>query len=145
MNEKQALRIWVNGPFISRKTAISWPGTGMTKERHQKWLQTLEESLRNNKEFNDWLKQALEQGKRLRLKASIFGVAQRIQLLDIHDALSQIIDEMTNFLFPREKGKSIPQVKDRHFWKVEGEKFISFEKKVEIEIEELEKNRVKQT
>lgn len=133
------MRICVNSPFISRKTAIYWPDAKMTKKRHQKWIQALEESLRNNREFSDWLEQALEQGKRLRLKASIFGISQRIRLLDIHDALSQIIDEMTDSLFPREKEKASPQVQDRHFWKVEGEKLISPEEKVEIEIEELVK------
>ena len=87
----------------------------------------------------DWLKQALEDGRKLKLKLSVFRIAQRIKLLDIHDALSQIIDEITEYLFPRERGKPTPQTKDRHFWKVEAEKFISAEEKVQIEIEELKK------
>ena len=135
------MRILVNSPFISRKTAIVWKAAGMTKNRHTTWIEALQGSLRKNKEYSSWLKQALEQRKRLRLKASIFGVPQRIRLLDIHDVLSQIIDEMTDSLFPREKEKASPQVEDRHFWKVEGEKFISPEERVEIEIEELEKEK----
>ena len=47
----------------------------------------------------DWLKQALEDGRKLKLKLSVFRIAQRIKLLDIHDALSQIIDEITEYLF----------------------------------------------
>lgn len=100
-------------------------------------------SLRKNKEYSGWLKQALEEGKKLKLKVSVFGIPQRIKQLDIHDALSQIVDEITDCLFPKEKGQPIPQTKDRHFWKVEAEKFTRSEEKVEIEIQELKEERVK--
>jgi len=132
------MRICVNSPFISRKTAIRWEAAGMTKERHKTWIHALKQSLRDNRGYSDWLKQALEEGRRLRLKVSIFGIPQRIKQLDIHDALSQIINEMTDCLFPRTEGKAIPQTEDRHFWKVEAEKFIISEERVEIEIEEKE-------
>lgn len=130
------MKIWINRPFISRKTAISWPSAGMTKERHETWIKALERSLIRNEEYG-WLKQALEEGRRLKLKASVFGIPGRIRQLDIHNALSQIVDEMTDCLFPREKGQPIPQTKDRHFWKAEAEKFVSSEERVEIEIGEL--------
>ena len=133
------MKIWVNSPLVSRKTAISWPVAGMTKERHERWIEALERSLKKDKECHGWLRQALEKGRKLTLKASVFGVAQRIKQLDIHDALSQIVDEVTGCLFPKEKGKPSPQTKDRHFWRVEAEKFVSPEEKVEIEIEGLEK------
>ena len=94
------MRICVNSPFISRKTAIRWEAAGMTKERHKTWIHALKQSLRDNRGYSDWLKQALEEGRRLRLKVSIFGIPQRIKQLDIHDALSQIINEMTDCLFP---------------------------------------------
>ena len=131
------MKIGINHPFISRKTAISWPAAGMTKEKHKIWIQALQRSLRKNKECSGWLKQVLKEGRKLKLKVSIFGIPQRIKQLDIHDALSQIIDETTDCLFPIEKGKSISQTEDRHFWKVEAEKFINPEEKVKIEIEEL--------
>lgn len=133
------MRILVNSPFISRKTAIVWKAAGMTKKRHTTWIEALQGSLRKNREYSGWLKQALEEGRKLKLKLSIFGIPQRIKQLDIHDALSQIIDEITEYLFPKERGKPTPQTKDRHFWKVEAEKFISSGEKVEIEIEELKK------
>jgi len=138
MRRPKILRIWVDSPFISRKTAISWPSAGMTKERHETWIKALQGSLRRNEEYG-WLKQVLEEGRKLKSKVSVFGIPQRIKQLDIHDALSQIIDEITDCLFPKEKGKPTPQTKDRHFWRVEAEKFVSPEEKVEIEIEELEK------
>ncbi len=46
------------------------------------------------------------------------------------------MDEITECLFPKEKGKPTPQVQDRHFWKIEGEKFVSSEERVEVEIEQ---------
>ncbi len=110
----------------------------MTNERHKVWFQTLQRSLEKNKECSDWLKQALKTGRKLKLKASIFGIPQRIKLLDIHDALSQIVDEITECMFPKESGKTRPQVEDRHFRRVEGEKFVSDQEKVQVEIEELE-------
>ena len=61
--------------------------------------------------------------------------------LDIHDALPQIIAEMTDCLFPRTEGKAIPQTEDRYFQKVEAEKFIISEERVEIEIEEKEEGK----
>ncbi len=133
----ELMSIRVESPFISRKTAVSWKVAGMTKERHKVWLQALQRSLEKNTECSGWLKQALETGRKLNLKASIFGIPQRIKLLDIHDALSQIVDEITECVFPKEKGKSRPQVENRHFWRVEGEKFVSDEEKVQVEIEEL--------
>ena len=134
---KSGFTILIYSPFISRKTAISWKAAGMTKERHKAWLQALEKSLEKNKECSGWLKQALEADRKLKLKASVFGIPQKIKQLDIHDALSQITDEITNYLFPRQKGKATPQTEDRHFWRVEGEKFLSDEEKVQVEIEEL--------
>ena len=133
------MRIWVNSPFISRKTAICWPVAGMTRERHQNWIHALEESVRDNRGYGDWLKQALEEGRRLRLTVSIFGIPQRIKQLDVHDALSQIIDETTDCLFPREKGRTSPQTQDRHFWKVGAQKFVDRPERVEIEVEELKR------
>ena len=131
------MRILVNSPFISRKTAIVWKAAGMTKKRHTTWIEALQGSLRKNKEYSSWLKQVLEEDRKLKLKLSTFGTSQRIKQLDIHDALSQIIDEITEYLFPKKRGKPIPQTKDRHFWKVEAEKFTRSEEKVEIEIQEL--------
>lgn len=133
------MRICVNSPLISRKTAIAWEAAGMTEERYKTWIQALQRSLRKNKEYSSWIKQALEEGRKLKLKVLVFRIPQRIKQLDIHDALSQIIDEITEYLFPKERGKPTPQTKDRHFWKVEAEKFISSGEKVEIEIEELKK------
>ncbi len=131
------MSIRINGPFISRKTAVSWNVAGMTKEGHKVWFQALQRSLEKNKECSDWLKHALKTGRKLKLKASIFGIPQRIRLLDIHDATAQIVDEVTECLFPKEEGKPTPQVEDRHFWRVEGEKFVRDKEKVEVEIEEL--------
>ena len=130
------MSIRVESPFISRKTAVSWDAAGMTKRRYQIWLRALRKSLRATREY-EWLGQSLREGKRLELRASIFGIPQRIRLLDIHDALSQMIDEITECVFPKENGKTRPQVEDRHFWRVEGEKFVSDEEKIQIEIEEL--------
>ena len=107
----------------------------MSKKKHEDWLQRLEASLQHNRKFSHWLRIALEEGKRVKLKAWIYGIPQRIKLLDIHDATAQIVDEVTECLFPKEKGKPTPQVEDRHFWRVEGEKFVSDEEKVEVEIE----------
>ncbi len=135
-NEKPK-RINVQGPFISRKTAIDWPQGGTTKERYEAWLHNLKDSLEENTDFSDWLRKALKEGGRLELKARIYGIPQRIKLLDIHDATAQIIDEVTECLFPKEKGKPTPQVQDRHFWKIEGEKFISSEERTEVEIEQF--------
>ena len=92
------MRIQVNSPFISDKTAINWPTAGMEKGRDKPRLDALGKSLGRNKDC-DWLKQALEDGRKLKLKLSVFRIAQRIKLLDIHDALSQIIDEITEYLF----------------------------------------------
>jgi len=131
------MSIRINGPFISRKIAVDWPEYGLSKKKHEDWLHRLETSLQHNEEFSHWLKNALQEGKRLKLKAWIYGIPQRIKLLDIHDATAQIVDEVTECLFPKEKGKPTPQVQDRHFWKIEGEKFLSDEEKVQIEIEEL--------
>jgi len=135
-NEKPK-RINVTGPFISRKTAIDWPQGGTTKERYETWLRNLRGSLQENRGFSDWLREKLEKAKKLKLKVRIHGIPQRIKLLDIHDATAQIIDEITECLFPREEGKPTPQVQDRHFWKIEGEKFISSEERVEVEIEQF--------
>ena len=133
----ELMSIQINGPFISRKTAVSWKAAGMTKRRYQIWLKALRKSLRATRGY-EWLGQSLREGKRLELRASIFGIPQRIKLLDIHDALSQIVDEITECVFPKEKEKTRPQVEDRHFWRVEGEKFVTDqEEKVEVEIEEL--------
>lgn len=87
-------------------------------------------SLQRNKGFNDCLKNALQEGKRLKLKAWIYGIPQRIKLLDIHDATAQIIDEITECLFPREEGKPTPQIQDRHFCNIEGKKSVSYKEKV---------------
>jgi len=131
------LKLEINGPFISRKTGINWEQSGMTKERYESWTKTLENVVEQNKKEFNWLKDSLEQAKKLYFKLSIFGIPQRIKQLDIHDALAQIIDEITNRLFPRENGKSTPQTEDRHFWKVEAEKYISDKERVEIEINEI--------
>ena len=131
------MSIRINGPFISRKIAVDWPKYGLSKKKHEDWLQRLETSLQHNKKFSHWLKIALQKGKRIKLKSHIYGIARRIKLLDIHDATAQIVDEITECLFPKEKGKPTPQVEDRHFWRVEGEKSVSDEEKVEVEIEEL--------
>jgi hypothetical protein len=133
------MKICVNSPFISRKTAIRWEAAGMTRRRHEDWILALKESLERNKQYRGRLKAALKKGNRLKLKVLIFGIPQRIKQLDIHDALSQIIDEVTNCLFPREKGHPTPQTEDRHFWKVEAEKFTDREEGVEIEVEQLSK------
>lgn len=105
------MRMRVDGPFISRKTAVEWPEYGMSKKKHENWLREL--------------------------KARIHGIPQRIRLLDIHDATAQMVDEITECLFPREEGKPTPQVQDRHFWKIGGEKFISSEERIEMEIEQF--------
>ena len=131
----ELMSIRVDGPFISRKIAVDWPKYGLSKKKHEDWLQRLETSLQHNRKFSHWLKIALQEGKRVKLKAWIYGIAGRIKLLDIHDATAQIVDEVTECLFPKEKGKPTPQVEDRHFWRVEGEKFVSDEEKVEVEIE----------
>jgi len=136
--EIKVVKTTIKGPFISRKIAVNWPEYGISKNKHEDWLQRLETSLHHNKKFSHWLKNTLQEGRRLKLKARIYGISQRIRLLDIHDATAQIVDEITECLFPREGGKPIPQVQDRHFWKIEGEKFISSEERVEIEIEEKE-------
>jgi len=131
------MRLRINGPFISRKTAVEWPEYGMSKKQHAGWLRRLKASLQHNKEFRDWLRKALKEGEKLKLKARIYGIPQRIKLLDIHDATAQVVDEITECLFPKEKGKPTPQVQDRHFWKVEGEKFESDEERVEVEVDEF--------
>lgn len=136
LQDAKIMRMRVDGPFISRKTAVEWPEYGMSKKKHENWLRELKASLQRNKESNDWLKNALQEGRRLKLKVRIYGMPQRIRLLDIHDATAQIIDEITECLFPKEEGKPTPQVQDRHFWKIEGEKFISSEERVEVEVEE---------
>lgn len=138
------MRMCVNSPFISRKTTISWAAAGMTEKKHQNWIHALEQSLQDNRGYRDWLRQALIEGTRFEVRASIFGIPQRVKQLNIHDALSQIIDEITEYLFPKERGRSTRQTKDRHFWKVEAEKFTRSEEKVEIEIQELKEERVKQ-
>ena len=135
--EIKVVRTTIKGPFISRKIAVDWPEYGLSKKKHEDWLQRFETSLQHNKKFSHWLKSALQEGKRLKLKARIYGISQRIKLLDIHDATAQIIDEITECLFPKEKGGPTPQVQDRHFWKIEGEKFISSEERVEVEIEQF--------
>lgn len=132
------MKVLINQPFISRKTGLEWKQAGMTKERYKHWVETLTNILKRDKKKLRWLQLALIEGKKIKLKLSIFGVSRRIRQLDIHDALAQIIDEVTDCVFPREKGKPIPQTEDRHFWKVEAEKFISDKERVEIEIEELE-------
>ena len=135
--ETKVVKTTIKGPFISRKIAVDWPEYGISKNKHEDWLQKLETSLQQNKKFSHWLKNALQEGKKLKLKARIHGISQRIKLLDIHDATAQIVDEITECLFPREKGKPTPQVQDRHFWKIEGEKFISSEERTEVEIEQF--------
>ncbi|GAI08154.1 unnamed protein product, partial [marine sediment metagenome] len=135
--EIKLVKTMIRGPFISRKIAVDWPKYGISKKKHEDWLQRLETSLQHNKKFSYWLENALQKGKRLELKAWIYGISQRIKLLDIHDATAQIIDEVTECLFPREEGKPTPQVQDRHFWKIEGQKFISSEERVEVEIEQF--------
>ena len=131
------MSIRINGPFISRKIAVDWPEYGLSKKKHEDWLQRLETSLQHNEKFSHWLKDALQQGKKIKLEAWIYGIPRRIKLLDIHDATAQIVDEVTECLFPKEKGKPTPQVEDRHFWRVEGEKFVRDKEKVQVEIEEL--------
>jgi len=135
--ETKVVKTTIRGPFISRKIAVNWPKCGLSKNKHEDWLQRLETSLQHNREFSHWLKNALQEGKKLKLKACIHGIPPRIKLLDIHDATAQIIDEVTECLFPREKGKPTPQVQDRHFWKIEGEKFIKSEESVEVEIKQF--------
>jgi len=134
------MKVLINHPFISRKTGLEWKQAGMTKERYKHWVEALTNILKRDKEKLKWLQLALIEDKKIKFKLSIFGVPRRIRQLDIHDALAQIVDEVTDCvsLFPREKGKPIPQTEDRHFWKVEAEKFISEKERVEIEIEELE-------
>ena len=129
------MSIRIEGPFTSRKIAVDWPEYGLSKKKHEDWLQRLETSLQHNEKFSHWLKNALQKGKRIKLEAWIYGIPRRIKLLDIYDATAQIVDEVTECLFSKEKGKSIPQVEDRHFWRVEGEKFVSVEEKVQVEIE----------
>ena len=131
------MKLEINGPFISRKTGINWEQGGMTKERYKSWSKTLENAVEKHKKEFNWLKDSLKQGKKLYFKLSIWGKPQRIKQLDIHDALAQIIDEITNCLFPKENGKPTPQTEDRHFWKVEAEKYISDKERVKIEINEM--------
>lgn len=109
----------------------------MTRARHEVWIHALKGCLEENAEFTHRLKEALKKRQKMRLRVLIFGIPQRIKQLDVHDALSQIIDEITDCLFPRERGRPSPQTKDQHFWRAEGEKLTGGDERVEIEVQQL--------
>jgi hypothetical protein len=129
------MRIVVPERFVSKKTAISWAEAGMRQDKDAAWLSALNAAVIPHSAD---LRGMFENGSRLRLRATIYGDPQMIKPLDIHDALAQIVNQLTDILFPREKGKPKPQTQDRHFWKVEGEKVVDELPRVVLEIDSLE-------
>jgi hypothetical protein len=128
------MKFTVNCQFASKKTAISWSKAGMQKGSNKPWLEQLSDTiLTEAKAMSDLFLSK----KKLKAIIVIYGQARRIKPLDIHDAAAQIIDEIADILFPRAKGRPIPQTQDRHIWRIEGEKVESVEEKVEIEIGEM--------
>jgi len=128
------MRIVVRTMFVSRKTAIEWRGAGMRKGADAGWRAALRAAV---EPFRESLVPSCEDNPRLKIDARIHGPARRIGPLDIHDALAQIVDQFTDILFPRQRGKPIPQTADRHFWRVEAEKIVDSEPRVELEVGEL--------
>jgi len=128
------MKIVVNLPFASRKTAHDWLDAGMRKESANDWLRELGRAIQPHK---DHLSKLIKDGIKIKVHAAIYGKPNQIKQLDIHDALAQIADQVTDVLFPRQKGKTTPQTEDRHFWQVYAEKIIAEKPKVEIEVEEL--------
>jgi hypothetical protein len=129
------MEILIKHPFISKKTGHNWTGTNMTTERYTEFEQKLKGAIKNG-HLNE-IKSFLDDKKRLSIEVRIYGKANRIKLLDIHDAVVQIINKITDMAFPRELHKPSPQTKDRHFWRITGEKFIDNNERTWIGITEL--------
>lgn len=79
--ETKVVKTTIWGAFISRKIAVDWPEYGLSKKKHEDWLQRLGTSLEHNKRFSHWLENALQEGKRLKLKAWIYGIPRRVNSL----------------------------------------------------------------
>ena len=129
------MKIIVNCRFVSRKTQINY--MGMTKGSDNIWLDELAKAVQPYKKD---LVALLKKKKRLSAEVKIYSRARSIKLLDAHSALEQVLDQVTDILFPRAKGKTIPQTEDRHFWHVEAEKIEvkeNTDEKVEIVVKEM--------
>lgn len=128
------MRIVVRTVFVSRKTAIAWPGAGMRKGADADWLAALRTEV---EPFRESLVRNFKGDARLKMVVRIHGPSERIGPLDIHDALAQIVDQFTDILFPRQRGRPIPQTADRYFWSVRAEKIVDDDHRVELEIGKL--------
>ena len=71
----------------------------------------------------------------LRLTATIFGDRPWITPLDVHDAVAQLVDEIVDVIFPRQRGSASPQWQVRAFWTVVAAKRESADPRVTIRIE----------
>lgn len=127
------MRIIVNHRFVSRKTNITWEKGGMSKGPYQRWLDALAEAL---EPFGEELKSWFEKRKKLNILVEILSNGRHIHF-DLHDAVAQIVDELTDLIYPRMKGKSIPQWQDKQFWQIAGEKIDNAVESVVIRIDKL--------
>ena len=128
------MKIIVQVPFVSRKTEVHWPNAGMNRNVGVEWKKALNNAVQPHEKE---LRELFRKNRELKVTVKVYDKPNKIRLLDIHDALAQTIDQITDILFPRDTGKPTPQTQDRHFWQVEAEKKIDPEPKVLIEIVEI--------
>ncbi len=127
------MKVTVREHYVGKKTAIEWPQAKMKKGSDKKWLEELSKVIEPIKQD---LIQMYKSGKKLKIKVLVSNKKKNIEPLDIHDALANIVNKLTDILFPRPPRKPIPQTQDRAFWECKAFKVIG-EPKVEIEIQEL--------
>jgi len=120
--------------YASRKAAHWWSAAGMSPEARARWLDALTQAvLQHVDRLSDWL----QARTRLEARTRIFGPKRSIDPLDVHEALADIIDSVTNVVSPRAPGRRTPQWQDRFYWRVSAEKLVAEVGRVEIHIEPI--------
>jgi hypothetical protein len=129
--ELQEIRIRISLPFENRKGSHAGSAAGMGPEAHRAWRSVLErEVLRHQSLLRQWV----EARTRLEARLVIAGPKRQIDPLDVHDALSQLLDEVTAVTFPRPPESRAPQRQDEQYWRVSAEKVVAEAGRVEIVI-----------
>jgi hypothetical protein len=131
VSDRDAIVIRVPDRFSSRKAAIHWPAAGMTPEDHARWREALKGAVRP---YETRLKEWVAARCHLEARMVILGPKRRLDPLDAHDALAQVLDELMAVVFPRPAGSRTPQWQDKLFWRVSAEKVVAEAGRVEIEI-----------
>jgi hypothetical protein len=133
--DTSAIEIRVPAAYAGRKSGRRLEAGGMGSERLAEWTVAFRLAVEPHaSRLRPWF----ESKRHLAARVTVFGPRERVEPLDIHDALAQVLDQLTDLLYPRPAGRPIPQWRDRYFWDVSGHKSLANEAEVHITIEALD-------